>query len=1191
MQIVIVGLLGNIVAVVFVIISTAQPRTYIALACHCIFANSAYEQGAWTVFTISGAGLLMGVINYLAYLGNQQFIPMTGKRARILRGSARKAVFKADLLINFYMAICSRALSKRNLISCLIELFSSGFYLLTIPILLFCTKQNARQQASNGGYGLNCICDWVASGLDISKYSWKKLFEMMLCMQHCSHCRAARTQAWYGLNIICDWDKVCSSNPYKRYRWKTFLGMLLCLSCITPAQGMDHTPVRSDLWSQLGLSSASRLDQLNRQRWNADRSERRRQGSTGQRQRSTDGSCQGSDRPTSRARRAEENDSGAPAIGEVPPRRLEEIFRECDTNPNWVPPTDEGIRLADAIRARENRSARGVSGTGREARRMHARERIQLSFTTGQVPPSDDLQLISESDPDAALLLFHETGGQWRLRGTEHAGSSQGCSDSLAASLDEEICTPEKMTSMIENYQRRLGNMKDIIACASCGIKHILCEDENETKQYPKVLLNDPILSILQLSPEAEDRFQQLGAYSHAASAWPQERSLEGATHQRFWLHPELVEEGNGDESASVRICKHCYGKLKGGGGKAPELPEFSIANGVDFGNPDRLMLPELTLVELYLISPVRLYGSVIKLQAFNTEQDVRVLNGHLIAFMQLNSAALSEIGSIQYPRLQEVRELVSVSFLGDRGQLDRLINGGDRRIPKELTIRPDVVYQWLAALSVLNPEFFPASNIIERSENIENAMRNLSLQLMNEAELIDSVGQQMNQELESDTARVRFGTQQQAEDMDDVAEHGQPAMAASLLRGNADTLGGVRDADTANILHAMRDLVAGRESVAHAATHRITRERDPINEFSENQKLYLGSFPTLFLFGKGLSSTGSVPQRAAEHMILQYHGHFARNRWLLFALMNQNMRHAAARAASSAINTHPEAAREFSDLARDAEFKRQVEQHSDNPDSTEAKKLAAKCRKFIHLAGAKVPYSPAERNEALTKMYSMTYRFGIPSVFLTFSPDDIGSPLVLRWAMNFKGNDKFPALGGHYGNNFESFFEAIMDGDTQFMDIPIADEHQSIRLKKMVTDNPVAAALVFKNIMEVVLEELLGIQPENKIRKTVPLQSRRKGIFGTTTAVFSVTEVQARLTLHSHVAIWGNIPPALMQKAASNENIVSKVAQVLDSQFAAQFPPVIHVKGMLNRIHRNAELYRKPSRMVATTPLSVGLG
>ena len=275
-----------------------------------------------------------------------------------------------------------------------------------------------------------------------------------------------------------------------------------------------------------------------------------------------------------------------------------------------MPPIDEGIRLADAIRTRENRSARGVSGTGRDARRMHARERLQLSFTTAQTPSADDLQLISESDPDAALLLFQETGGQWRLRGTEHTGSSGACPASLAAALDEEVCTPDRMSAMIENYQRRFCNMTDIIACAICGIKRILCDDEIEAKQHPRVLLNDPILSILHLSQEAEERYQQLGIYSHAVSAWPQQRHLEG--HSRFWLHPELIDEGQGDEGASVRICKHCYGKLKGGGGKAPELPEFSIAaaNVVDFGNPDRLMLPELTLVELYLISPVRLYGS-----------------------------------------------------------------------------------------------------------------------------------------------------------------------------------------------------------------------------------------------------------------------------------------------------------------------------------------------------------------------------------------------------------------------------------------------------------------------------------------------------------------------------------------------------------------------------------------------------
>ena len=84
--------------------------------------------------------------------------------------------------------------------------------------------------------------------------------------------------------------------------------------------------------------------------------------------------------------------------------------------------------------------------------------------------------------------------------------------------------------------------------------------------------------------------------------------------------------------------------------------------------------------------------------------------------------------------------------------------------------------------------------------------MCNISLQLVNEAELIDSVGQQMNQELESDTTWVRFGTQQQDEDMDDVAEYGKPTMAASLLRGNSRTLVEFGDTDTAKILHAMRE-------------------------------------------------------------------------------------------------------------------------------------------------------------------------------------------------------------------------------------------------------------------------------------------------------------------------------------------------------------------------------------------------
>jgi hypothetical protein len=236
-----------------------------------------------------------------------------------------------------------------------------------------------------------------------------------------------------------------------------------------------------------------------------------------------------------------------------------------------------------------------------------------------------------------------------------------------------------------------------------------------------------------------------------------------------------------------------------------------------------------------------------------------------------------------------------------------------------------------------------------------------------------------------------------------------------------------------------------------------INREHDPVNEFTDNKRLLLGAFPLLFLLGKGLKSAGSVSQKSAEHMLLQFHGHFARNRWLLFALMNQHMRHSAARAVSAAVNLHPEAAEEFAALVTDANFRREVELHCEQPDTSEAKKTASRCRKFIHMAGAKVPYSPAERNEALTKLYSMTYRFGTPSVFLTFAPDDLGSPLVLRWAMNFNGNSAFPGKGDVYGDNFDEFFQAVMEGNTEYRDIPIASSVQNSKFKKLVTENPVA--------------------------------------------------------------------------------------------------------------------------------------
>lgn len=191
----------------------------------------------------------------------------------------------------------------------------------------------------------------------------------------------------------------------------------------------------------------------------------------------------------------------------IQPRTLQEIFDQCTNNPNTVLPDNEADRVGSALRMRDTREFRA-----RQSRRdvEAAKQRLMESFTSPQVPSADDLSLLSESDPDAALLLFHETGGQWRFNSPEAITSLDECPQEIAEALNQETCTPDRMTQLINKFQTRLGNTNAIIACGCCGIKCITSSGEEESTQFPRVAMEDPILSLLELSPEAEARYQSL---------------------------------------------------------------------------------------------------------------------------------------------------------------------------------------------------------------------------------------------------------------------------------------------------------------------------------------------------------------------------------------------------------------------------------------------------------------------------------------------------------------------------------------------------------------------------------------------------------------------------------------------------------------------------------------------------------
>ena len=78
-------------------------------------------------------------------------------------------------------------------------------------------------------------------------------------------------------------------------------------------------------------------------------------------------------------------------------------------------------------------------------------------------------------------------------------------------------------------------------------------------------------------------------------------------------------------------ICDCCYKKTSKG-----EIPKLSIANGIDFGNPDRLGLVNLSIVEWMMVARVRVYHSIVNIRKRFLSKDAlsgQQMHGHLIVF------------------------------------------------------------------------------------------------------------------------------------------------------------------------------------------------------------------------------------------------------------------------------------------------------------------------------------------------------------------------------------------------------------------------------------------------------------------------------------------------------------------------------------------------------------------------------
>jgi hypothetical protein len=151
-----------------------------------------------------------------------------------------------------------------------------------------------------------------------------------------------------------------------------------------------------------------------------------------------------------------------------------------------------------------------------------------------------------------------------------------------------------------------------------------------------------------------------------------------------------------------------------------------------------------------------------------------------------------------------------------------------------------------------------------------------------------------------------------------------------------------------------------------------------------------------------------------------------------------------------------------------------------------------------------------------------MARHFGLPSFFVTISPADMDSALMLRLAS--------------------------ADGSVDVV-LPLTDAPRSAARFAALASNPVAAVQFYQRLLEAVLCELFGLPPDHLLRKSGDRPSKRMhGLFGTVLAHAGVSEVQGRGSLHFHVLLWTDLQPHLVQRFIDDEQVMQLFYARIDS-------------------------------------------
>ena len=741
-----------------------------------------------------------------------------------------------------------------------------------------------------------------------------------------------------------------------------------------------------------------------------------------------------------------------------------------------------------------------------------------------------------------SLLFFHINGGL-----TKYSQQLPQGKDDLLAELGEPPTFEEKCRLLQDTIQYPcgrtmdgdpehvdvLGSQKRLHACASCGIRYLSITYED---RYYEHRLDEPGMSIFQLTRDDMEKYRDIPVrFLPVRSVYECGPDADGNPRD-LYLHPELVyraTEGPNAGHMCIQMCALCHERYK-----RHRVYERSIKAGWDFGWTMRIGLTPLRLVEAMLLCRHRLYGAIIQLRTINNQTGTMLaLRSNTIVFPQ-EGDVLGEGAIRQLPDVDFVRRSLKVVFLGPREQFDRL----QLQYLPELQARAPVLYEYIRLYRATTPDFIGG---FVRNQTIQTQLDALHNELVAGAVV-------------SEDPNV-INVHRMA--MDDVAHVRDAAIAdgAEIPVINDHSL--VYDSNT--LMPSNQAIVNNIAATVATEDVRVPRGGVPSNDMESSAHVLAQMFPHLFLFGTGFMRGAHLSSRDIRHLLLQFTCEHAREtRFLFYTWNRQNIRTACATIRSS-VHCSAGTYRRFITTVNDPSFIDQLRTAVAHPEGATARSVTRRMMPFIKMSSGRVPFSPASRSVAVTKMHALAQRFGPSSCFLTVSPDDVHSPLTIRLSLPTTAVGEFPNVDAGLCEALKAREDALTyhaGGRDQQLDL------RERALSRLVSDNPVASAHAFQRMMEVLTENLLGCRYSYRGKGT-NCSLISKGALGRVSAYGDVIHSQGRGTVHAHSQVFGGLPPKLLEKAAEYPELRAAVVRHLDAMYICEVEVNAHARSVLDSV------------------------